>query len=126
MTKNAAGISSEDAKRFNDKRIESGTHNFLGPDMNRKRINDGTHHLLGGKIAKRNAEKRLKDGTHHFLEEGCFSQTSSNKKNKWNSQFSRRSNAKRDFKKIVIGGETFLSSKRQMSSLRYSDKFNKY
>jgi hypothetical protein len=30
----------------NKKRVESGSHNFLGPDLNKKRFEDGTHPIL--------------------------------------------------------------------------------
>jgi len=105
MTKNAAGMSSEDAKRFNDKRIESGSHNFLGPDMNRKRVNDGTHHLLGGKIAKRNAEKRLKDGTHHFLEEGFSKQVQLKRINEGTHNFLGGQMQKETSRKLLLEGK---------------------
>lgn len=33
-------------QKTNKKRVEAGTHNFLGPDLNRKRFEDGTHSIL--------------------------------------------------------------------------------
>lgn len=52
---------------LNIKRIEDGTHNFLGGDLQRQRIEAGTHHFLGGEIAKKSNRKRLENGTHHLL-----------------------------------------------------------
>lgn len=64
------------------KRVEDGTHNFLGdknpariklklgthhwsgPDANQKRINDGTHNFLGDKNPNKD---RIANGTHNFL-----------------------------------------------------------
>lgn len=38
----------------NKKRVSTGTHNFLGPELNRKRFEDGTHPIL----------KMIENGTH--------------------------------------------------------------
>ena len=45
------------------KRVEDGSHNFLGPELNKKRINDGSHNFLGPELN----QKRINDGSHHFL-----------------------------------------------------------
>ena len=49
-------------------RIANGTHNFLGGEIQRQRVADGTHNFLGSEIQKQNALKRVADGTHHFLD----------------------------------------------------------
>lgn len=41
-------------QQTNIKRVELGTHNFLGPESNRKRFEDGTHSIL----------KMIENGTH--------------------------------------------------------------
>jgi hypothetical protein len=43
-------------------KVADGTHHFLGPDINRKRIEDGTHHLIGPRLN----QKRIANGTHNF------------------------------------------------------------
>ena len=49
----------------NDKRIEEGTHNLLGKNNPcYKRIKNGTHNLLGDEMNR----KRIEAGTHNFLE----------------------------------------------------------
>lgn len=56
-------LGGEESRKINTKRINEGTHNFLGPSLNDKRVNDGTHHFLGNKIN----QNRIKEGTHNFL-----------------------------------------------------------
>jgi hypothetical protein len=77
----------------NLKRIENGTHNWVGNgdyqrNVQRKRVEDGTHHWLGDKnpvycllesgmhpflgeagsdLAKKTQRKRVENGTHHLL-----------------------------------------------------------
>lgn len=51
------------AKLNANKRVEDGTHNFLGKENNQTRLDNGTHHLLGPDENRR----RLNNGTHHFL-----------------------------------------------------------
>ncbi len=53
----------ENCKNINKKRIENGTHNFLGSTLNKKRIEDGTHNFLGSTLNK----KRIEDGTHNLI-----------------------------------------------------------
>lgn len=61
-------VLSELARRLALKRIEDGTHHFLGAkNPVHQRVADGTHHLQGGAIQKRNNTKRIFEGTHHFL-----------------------------------------------------------
>lgn len=60
------------------KKVELGTHMFLGGDIQRKhgtrinqeRVESGTHNFLtengGSDRARKNAKKRIKEGTHHF------------------------------------------------------------
>ena len=49
------------------KRVEDGTHNWLGGDIqrvtNQKRVNNGTHHFLGGAVQR----DRINNGSHNFL-----------------------------------------------------------
>ena len=58
---------SEAARKAARKRVEDGTHHFLGSEMNLKRVKDGTHHFLGGDIQRKSQRKRVEDGTHHLL-----------------------------------------------------------
>lgn len=52
------------AERVNQKRIENGTHNLLGPGHNKALIASGVHHFIG----KNNPVHKLLDsGTHNFL-----------------------------------------------------------
>lgn len=46
--------------KLNQKLIEEGRHNFLGPDLNNQRIAAGTHNFLGSDSNK----KRLAEGRH--------------------------------------------------------------
>ena len=63
-TKGGEGIDSETARETNRKRIEDGTHHFLGENNPvHKRVADGTHHFIGGETNR----KRIEDGTHPFL-----------------------------------------------------------
>ena len=45
------------------KKLEDGTHNFLGGALQRKRVEEGTHHFCG---ENHPAKIRIKEGTHHF------------------------------------------------------------
>lgn len=55
------------AIKNNHRRVEDGTHNFLGPESNRKRIENGTHNFLGGEIPRKTQRRRVAAGVHHFL-----------------------------------------------------------
>jgi hypothetical protein len=81
-TKSSIGLSSEEATAINNKRVQDGTHPFLGGDVSRtnnnKRVEDGTHPFLGGDISRATTKKRIEDGTHHFL--GGKIQKESNRK----------------------------------------------
>lgn len=64
------GWTSEESRNENIKRVEAGTHNFLGGDIPRKnqqrRVTEGTHQWLG----KQNpVHERLKNGSHEWLSE---------------------------------------------------------
>lgn len=65
-----------------EKRVQNGTHNFLGDqNPNSRRVKDGTHNFLGdnnpnrkraalglqSERVKRQQEQRIKEGTHHWL-----------------------------------------------------------
>lgn len=54
-------------KSFSKKRIEDGTHNFLGSQLQDKRVADGTHPFLGGTIQGITSRRRVRDRTHNFL-----------------------------------------------------------
>lgn len=65
----SVGLTSEDASERNKRRIENGTHHFLGDgefqrSVQRKNIDSGSHHFVGDKNP---SHKRIKDGTHHLL-----------------------------------------------------------
>lgn len=55
------------ASNASRKRVENGTHNFLGGEITRKRVENGTHNLLDKEAASTRANKRVADGTHNFL-----------------------------------------------------------
>jgi hypothetical protein len=58
---------SEFMRSINIKRVEDGTHQFLGErNPSHKRVADGTHHFIGGQIAKRAAADRIRSGSHNF------------------------------------------------------------
>lgn len=64
------GQSSEFIRNMNLKRVENGTHNWLGGKhqkaVNKNRIEKGTHNWLGGETQRIQQKERLKRGTHHF------------------------------------------------------------
>ena len=60
---------SESARIEQKKRLENGTHHFLGESNPvHKQITDGTHRFLNSEIQRQTQKKRLKDGTHNFLD----------------------------------------------------------
>lgn len=64
-------LCSENTKKLNRKRVEDGTHNFLGPENSkttqRKRVDKGVHHFLGGDLQSKINKKRIEEGSHHLL-----------------------------------------------------------
>ena len=76
------------SRRAQKKRVDEGTHNFLGSKLNKKRVDEGTNPFLGGEIQRRTNKKRLEEGTHNFLD----------------SEFARRANKKR----LEEGAHNFL------------------
>ena len=44
----------------------------LSKKSNKRRVDEGTHHFLGGEIAKKSALKRIKEGKFHFQGDGSF------------------------------------------------------
>lgn len=54
---------SELSKLAQKKRVEEGTHNFLGPENNKRKILNGTHPFIGPELNK----KKIENGTHIFL-----------------------------------------------------------
>jgi len=65
------GVDSISATRENLRRVESGTHPWVGGEVarksNQKRIENGTHPFLGGELQSKTNQKRIADGTHLFL-----------------------------------------------------------
>ena len=61
------GFNPETSREIQRKRLENGTHHFLGGETVRQRVADGTHHFLGGEFQRETNRKRLEDGTHNFL-----------------------------------------------------------
>jgi len=57
--------------RTNKKRIEAGTHNFLGSNLNRKRIEDGSHHCLTRTDGTSLTSDRVLKGMHQWLGPEC-------------------------------------------------------
>lgn len=52
------------------KQLEMGTHPFQGENgskLQRKRVEEGTHNFLGGEIQTKSNGKRIEDGSHNFL-----------------------------------------------------------
>jgi hypothetical protein len=47
-------------------RVADGTHPWVGPAYNRSKVENGTHQFLGGEIQRRVTAKRLAEGTHNF------------------------------------------------------------
>lgn len=60
---------SEFQRNLQRRRIENGTHHFLGSSVNQKRIDEGTHHLLDKDKARERVLKQISDGKHPFLTE---------------------------------------------------------
>ena len=64
-------VTSLEATSENNRRLESGTHNFCDPNFNKKTKDkrnetirkNGTHNFLGGELQR----KRVENGSHHFL-----------------------------------------------------------
>jgi hypothetical protein len=58
-------------RQQNRRRIEEGSHNFLGGDIQRatqqRKIENGTHHFLDGEFSRSVQRKRIEGGTHNFL-----------------------------------------------------------
>jgi hypothetical protein len=61
------GKTSEDLSQIAKKRVENGTHNFLGPETNKKRVDNGTHNFLGNNNP---SHERVKNGTHNLQGNG--------------------------------------------------------
>jgi hypothetical protein len=54
-------------KRNNLRRVHDGTHNFLGSELQLSRVKEGTHPFLGGHIQELSSQRRVKEGTHNLL-----------------------------------------------------------
>lgn len=65
------------------KRVEEGTHNFLGGNVQKKRVEEGTHNFLGGRYVR----KMLEEGTHPFQSKKtclyCGKEVDSGNHGKW-------------------------------------------
>lgn len=48
----------------NMRKVNDGTHNFLGKTNNSLRVNDGAHNFLGGNLQKSAAREKVLAGTH--------------------------------------------------------------
>jgi hypothetical protein len=63
---------SELSRKGNLKRVENGTHHFIGGEIQRKmnhdRVLNGTHPFVGGAVVKKTNRERLENGTHNFLD----------------------------------------------------------
>lgn len=72
LTNGGEGVGSATASRNNYKRVEAGTHPFLGGkwvrESNARRVSNGTHPFLGGEIQRATNLRRLQDRTHLFLD----------------------------------------------------------
>ena len=53
------------------RKVADGTHNFIGGELsrrvNRERVAAGTHNFLGGEQQRKLAIQKINDGTHHFI-----------------------------------------------------------
>lgn len=60
----------------NLKRVQNGTHPWLGGNEVNKRVKNGTHHLLkrpdGSSIGKETQQRLVDNGTHHWIGDGSF------------------------------------------------------
>lgn len=54
----AKGIQQRISREQNLKRVNDGTHHFLGGDIQRKRVENGTHNFLGGDIQQKTMSRR--------------------------------------------------------------------
>ena len=60
-------LNGENCRKWQNKRIADGTHNWLNNHPSTKRIADGTHNFLDSEFQRNCQLKRIKDGTHNFL-----------------------------------------------------------
>lgn len=73
LKKAAIGLDSVSASRINKKKVENGTHHFLGRreeprKLQNERVRNGTHHWLNsGDIQRQIQNERVQNGTHHLL-----------------------------------------------------------
>ncbi len=58
---------SELASKAAMKRVQEGTHHFLGSNINETRLKNGTHLFLDSEFQKKNLKIRVENGTHHLL-----------------------------------------------------------
>jgi len=64
-------LGGEISRKVNQKRLAAGTHNFQdrekARERNLKRVENGTHPFLGGEMQRENNLKRVANGTHQCL-----------------------------------------------------------
>jgi hypothetical protein len=60
-------LGGEVAKKTQQRRVAEGQHHFLGGAIQHFRVKNGTHNFLSGKIQRESNHKRLENGTHHIL-----------------------------------------------------------
>jgi hypothetical protein len=65
----------EDGTSYQQDRVESGEHHFIGGEIQRIRIENGTHHFLDSEYQKDVNRKRVENGTHNFLDGSIASET---------------------------------------------------
>lgn len=110
-------LDKENHKRWNKEKIQNGTHNFLGGEVQRKRIEEGTHHFLGSNINN----KRVEEGIHPFL--GGEIQRQSNKKRVENGTH-HLLGGEMNRKRFKDGTHPFLKKKECPHCLNYLDPGN--
>jgi hypothetical protein len=68
MTRGGDGLDSEMQSIIQRRRVQAGTHNWLGGEHNKKRVANRTHNWMGER-GSNNQRKRLAEGSHHFTSE---------------------------------------------------------
>jgi len=61
-------LDSQVQSRINKRRVQNGTHNFLGGgEVQKKKLLEGTHHFQSSEWQTKENLRRVSEGTHHFL-----------------------------------------------------------
>lgn len=100
----------------NKKRIDEGTHHFLGGEIqsksNQRRIKSGTHHLLRRLDGTSHATDRITAGTHHFLTRADGSSVTGDRvKNGTHPWLGGEQSRKNNLKMVEEGIHPFLGGK---------------